>query len=262
MSGDPLVCDRSNRNKYEYSGNGPAMILDSNMMGLTSPPLLPFPPPFKIPLLPPTPIPNPIPRIRCSWDRLKKECMSCGPDITWTLSDTLDKIKRKYNSQTQPCKQAMCDSLTTLYGLKFAYAWDIVDLSNKSGPSTMFMDTEVYHQHGCTLSACCQSSVQVGSECFKAYTVNYVMFGLIWKLCGNRYGYMRDIVALWKIRYADLEVYEALSWAEAGYHGWPMTSTPTTWLTDYCPLKCRYPVDIHRIREPGFEVHWLPLDNF
>ena len=90
-------------------------------------------------------------------------------------------------------------------------------------------------------ATCAKSlSVQVGSGCHDAGSVNYVIYGVMLRLCHAHLEnstlskeapfftkeQMVRYITLWKILRGAPNLAASLNWAKAGYNGWPSEPTP------------------------------------
>ena len=107
------------------------------------------------------------------------------------------------------------------------------------------------------------------SWCHYSGSVNYVIFGLMMRLCHDDYrdssgpahirawqfeeSSMTTIVAAYKTLRRAPNKAASIRWAKAGYHGWPGgSSTPDAELRNCAPC----PADVRRLT-----VRWLPSER-
>lgn len=138
----------------------------------------------------------------------------CGPDVTANVFATLRAIELTYLSASNEVRQEACSNL---YGLAALRAWDIYELSPamapdpsndlfgspKSGETTCetprgwlrYAGNGIWKPFqpwftaysGCAVprpNVVCAATVQFLNTCQHAQVVNYVMWGLLNKLCG------------------------------------------------------------------------------
>jgi RHS repeat-associated protein len=144
--------------------------------------------------------------------------ITCGPEITRPLTAVISKLYRTWNNWTPDERQKAIDGLTSRQtGPKsissasiWLNAWDIVELRKIA------------------LDPGGKSSVRVGSECYYAGSVNYVLYGHMARLSGFSEPEMLTYIGLystvwqWKQGNPTKPNYEASrDWAIAGYEGWP-----------------------------------------
>jgi hypothetical protein len=159
-----------------------------------------------------------------------------------------------------------CDALISLAGLLRSKtsggsrsdfvagcSWDIYDLHNNKWISDDFQPT-------CATTGAkpgCGESVQIDDDCHHAGAVNYVIFGVMFRLCSDNVSddfyfdfsksHMRALVDIRKgsgmsgIKTPVPNFKGSLAWAIAGYDGWPsVESPPGDW--NHCAPMCRCPV--------------------
>src|SRR5262249_51824254 len=121
----------------------------------------------------------------------------------------------------------------------------------------------------------CGSSVQVGSDCYYAGSVNYVIFGVMCDLCDKHFtalgsddandfklGGMLDLVNKYKgTGYTGLSTpsknfVPSKEWATAGFNGWPAAASPAGDRNNCVPL-CQKPY-----AGTVFTVNWIPKGVF
>jgi hypothetical protein len=203
----------------------------------------------------------------------------CGPDVTTELKDALDRTKKAFATWDATKRKEACDALTSTRrspsGKRYGeIAWDVVELHNQAwilnyqeaSPGTLGCATE-----GATPA--CIKSVQVGSECYYAGSVNYALFGVMFKLCYDNFssnprqadeyskGIMLILIDLYKgpvgprgaIDPGAPNFIPSQQWAVAGYEGWPapLVVAPPGDRSNCAPI-CPTPYDGRR-----FTVRWL-----
>ncbi len=241
LSVDPIGFDGGDWNLLAYGNNQPTIFVDPS--GLQHPPRFP------------------------DWCEIQRDrgCASCGPSITSLLRQTVEKIKSHYVKQKPSDRTQLCKQLVSLEDLKCLSAWDIRSLTDKGGGYRDWVNLAYYHKNGCTLGDCCKDTVRVFGQCHLTYNVNYVAFGVMWKLCQYNRSEMSARILAYKCVYLGAEAIGASEWASAGYDGWPSARTPESDKTDVCPIAmCRVKprnTDL-MLTEPGFTVTWQPGYNF
>jgi hypothetical protein len=189
----------------------------------------------------------------------------CGPDVTPQVTAAIAKAKSKFGGWSQAKKEAQCDALDSLS--TGALAWDIEELHANAWILN-------YRPTCATQGATppCGSTVKVGTDCYYSGSPNYVIYGVMCKLCsdhftsvGNQSGIDRFTQA--KMLYW-IDVYKGTGltglgtpsgnfgpsneWAIAGYNGWPGGSTPSGDRNN-CTPTCPTPYSGR-----AFRVYWLP----
>lgn len=157
----------------------------------------------------------------------------CGPDITSELEATLDRVRRAFAGWSGPRRYAACLGIVTVPSA--ASAWDIEEL----GPSGRESFVKKY-QPDC---GTCGLSVQAGGDCHYAGSVNYVIYGLMMRLCHDDFAKDDSSIADWFSQQEMLELvyihksfnksltqganFQASNeWALVGYRNGPLRPTP------------------------------------
>jgi len=105
----------------------------------------------------------------------------CGPDITEELADVLERATKHFVSLGSiKAKLEKCEGLT--HPLSAPVAWDIPALYDHGWIKSYQM-----MRPPCAVGEGCEDSVQVNGKCYYAGSVNYVMFGHMWRLCDQTY---------------------------------------------------------------------------
>ena len=175
-------------------------------------------------------------------------------------------------------------------------AWDIDELHNQqwikryrpecatacgNQPCGKFYPEEV----GTVAAA--TASVWIQDGCYYPGSVNYVIFGVMCKLCFDFYVSISDSdyayfsekamqTMIWSYKGGGLNpkgpspnFHPSQQWAKAGYHGWPSAGTPgadrpkcTRCPISYLDGRSRTPVSksgtFSRIGTGEFSIHWVP----
>jgi hypothetical protein len=136
----------------------------------------------------------------------------CGPDITLQLRSTMRRLLTDFTRFSLYRQALACRALISAPTL--AWAWDIVDLHNPEGLNRLFGH--------CPTEPDCRDTVQVDGACFLASRVNYVMWGLMNRLCGWPLRETLARAALWKhFMYQKPLDRDTVGWVAAGHQGWP-----------------------------------------
>ena len=167
----------------------------------------------------------------------------CGRDATAALEDVLARIERWYRAQSAERQSKLCCTAFDYWeggpNTKASKAWDIDDLYDLSKKGSFREPTR---------------SVRISGQCYDSAAVNYVMYGLMGKLCDKSFDNVWSRVAKWKKwRYGHVPDRETAAWARAGYDGW----TPKKKVYSFTPYqvagKKRGAYD-----KSDFSFTWLP----
>ena len=194
----------------------------------------------------------------------------CGPDVTSQVSAAANKTRTTFGGWGAPTRVSQCNALDSLS--TGAVAWDIVELHNNAW---------IYqgYRPACATAGAnppCGSTVQVGSDCHYAGSANYVIWGVMCKLCSDHFAAAGD--ASNAARFSEskmlywIDFYKGTgplgistpsgnfaasnAWATAGYRGWPGTAGPggdRNGCAPGCPTA---------YAGGPFTVNWVPLGNF
>ncbi|MEW6417507.1 MAG: DUF4157 domain-containing protein [Nitrospirota bacterium] len=147
----------------------------------------------------------------------------CGPNVTSQIRSALSNVRYAFGRLTATRRSA-CRNLDHLP--MAAYSWDIIDLHNSDWIWQIYRPFCATHGY----NPSCGHSVQVGSQCHYAGSANYVVFGLMCKLCYElglqRFTeeYMLNLIRRYKSGAPNY--IPSRLWAIAGYHEWPSAETP------------------------------------
>ncbi len=184
----------------------------------------------------------------------------CGPDVTQRISEALAKLKSDFGGVPVKQQDDLCD---TLDHLPIALVtWDINDLHNNAWILS-------YRADGCATSGAdprCGSSVQIGTECYYAGSANYVVFGVMCRLCHDHFIGTPDAARFdesrmlrlikeykgWGLLGANISTAEG--WASAGYNGWPAGGIAPAGDRSNCSPTC--PTSPNLILP--FDIRWCP----
>ena len=178
---------------------------------------------------------------------------SCGPDVTQNVEYALKDAERQFENLPYIKKCLHCWHALTYEGTKAATGttWDI-DMLHAIGDRE---DQELkllregknlewyYFEFGGSAAATgWGKSVSVNGMCYDAGTVNYVLYGMIARLCEKAFPQSSDYTigsARWNIYkfklggYHHLPSTETLAWFDAGAAGWPKGGGQPTSETPY-----------------------------
>jgi len=192
----------------------------------------------------------------------------CGPDVTAQVKDVCALTRSTFGGW-KPAEQAgACHALNSL--ITGGYAWDIVDLHNNAWI--------LKYRPACASAGAapaCGSSVEVLNECHYAGSVNYVIFGVMCKLCQDHF---KSIGSSDASDYTEAEMLSLINkykgtgfsgfqtpsanfgpsqaWAKAGFQDWPAVASPTGDRPN-CSASCATPYS-----GSAFSVHWVPQGVF
>ena len=194
----------------------------------------------------------------------------CGPDVTEPLEAIVDQTRSKFAGWEAEYRESACDSIVSY--TRGMDAWDIIELHRN--------DWILRYRPSCATSGAeprCGSSVQVGTDCHYAGSANYVIFGVMCKLCEDHFralgsprtdDFSREEMLGWINLYKGLglpvtvlpfgratNLEASQAWATAGYDGWPAAPSPPG-DRDNCLPVCATP---HSDR---FIVWWQPFTVF
>lgn len=174
----------------------------------------------------------------------------CGPKIDNVLKNVLREVTRTFLSWDVLDQVHNCDSLTSI--VRVTNEWDIEQLHFE--PIKPNFPGCAVPEDGESKKACSQT-VEVDGKCFLAGTVNYVLWGLICRLCNMRFNYpshstMEDLVIIYN-RVGFDDPGPPGEWAEIGWKGFGGTAPPVGNRSS-CQSKCP-----HEHSTP-FSWQWLP----
>jgi hypothetical protein len=211
---------------------------------------------------------------------------SCGVDVTDATKRAITTTQTEFGKLTDDEKHDACSALSSLR--TGDYAWDIIELHRQVTNDWL---NKPYRPQCATSGAtpACGSSVTVDGSCHFAGSANYVIFGVMCKLCSTfyqnklnsaswyevidkdtyRHGVvqfskagMLGLIDLYK-KYVPLlkldapagNIDAAKRWSIAGFDGWPnAVATPSPDRSN-CTLTCPQ-------RATGtFSVSWYPFLN-
>ncbi len=194
---------------------------------------------------------------------------TCGPNVSTQVTDAVSKTKTTFAGWSRPDKQSACDALDSL--TTGAVAWDIVELHNNAWI--------LGYRPACGTAGAtppCGSTVQLGGDCYYAGSPNYVIYGVMCKLCSDFFTSIADAAGAARFTQSKMEywvnVYKGTGftglgtpsanfgpskdWAIAGYNGWPGTAAPAG-DRNTCKPTCPTPYG-----GAAFTVNWVPRGVF
>lgn len=198
----------------------------------------------------------------------------CGPDVTQPTERVISYTRSLFRGWSRRDKGRACSALVE--PPEAAFAWDILDLHRNAwileyrcSPPTSScpVGTTVPPNPVCAswgATPPCGSTVQVGNDCYYAGSANYVIWGVMSRLCSNEFGgaefsetAMRALVDLYKLGgLRGDNVSTAKAWASAGYHGWPSGGSPPSGDRSNCSPSCPTPY-----QGQAFRISWCPNEN-
>ncbi|MFK7766267.1 MAG: hypothetical protein AB8B55_03415 [Mariniblastus sp.] len=212
---------------------------------------------------------------------------ACGVDVTDKTKGAIRATKAMFARWNDSDKHEACESLYSFS--TGAIAWDILELHQQVTSDTINSG----FRPACATSGAspaCGSSVTVDGSCHFAGSANYVIFGVMCRLCTDHYRRMINSASWYEIFDKDsylqgirslnrngmlglIDLYKkyvpllrlespagnidaAKRWSMAGYDGWPNgVATPAGDRTN-CTLTCPVITSI-----PQFRVSWYPHSN-
>ena len=178
----------------------------------------------------------------------------CGPNLTEPISEAVYWVNAQFKAWSGAERAVLCSHLYSMGPI----AWDIAEIDPVNR-------RRFIRQFGleCTL---CGDAVGIGSECHHAGSVNYVVFGVMMRLCHDNFRggpfanwfdqeAMNLLIVAHKTSLTSGEeagnLDGSIDWANAGYNGWPFKGR--------APLgdrrKCKGPCPKY-YSGPGFTVRW------
>jgi len=136
------------------------------------------------------------------------ECEYCGPEIGNMLIATINKVKTEFeNLQISDPKKAK----NRCSYIRLAQKWDI---SMQGMGLPYHADFDI----GCGQKGTCANTLMVHGNCYDVWEINYVLFGLISKLCEFTNNEMDNLIWAHKLRKNPSQYTpQVIGWAKAGY---------------------------------------------
>ena len=176
-----------------------------------------------------------------------------GPDITPALEQTLANVRDHFAKLNTLKRGAVCNNLLSpAVGL---VAWDIAHLH--AGLEWLEQVRPECATVGDTPA--CEKTVQVKDQCFYVGSVNYVVFGVMMRLCHDSQpvqapfgltateSMVRGYKGIPGMTAGNLE--PSVNWSVAGFNGWPGVGVPTP-PGDRQNLQARVPQGVPGSRSP------------
>ncbi len=198
--------------------------------------------------------------------KLKFPKRVCGPDITDALKRTVAKLEANFNAQSSAVKVAVClESISPTS----AVTWDILGIRDR-------------HQWIERTRPTCDvggpnPTVDVGGQCFYTGSVNYLLWGVMFRLCAQANPNAASLAFSEDRMIEYISIYKggvpgvtnqsgnfgpSQWWSRAGYEGWPAAPTPPG---DRPKQKCTCPKDLGQDFPTNdgstFLVGWAPGFN-
>ena len=104
-------------------------------------------------------------------------CCSCGPEIKESLVNTLIAARQRFNNQSWWGQLQSCNVL--VWPLKWDIYFDNIPL---------FLDC-----------GSCVQTYMVGGTCYDRWEINYLLFGVMNRLCGQTAATMNQYITAWKM---------------------------------------------------------------
>lgn len=193
----------------------------------------------------------------------------CGPDVTDQVKEAVEKTKSTFAGWSAAQREQACHSLNNLPAALFS--WDIEELYAHNN-AWVLRTRPTCATEGATPP--CGTTVEVNDQCYYMGSVNYVIFGVMCKLCEGHFGaagnagrqseynresmlnlihhYKATLPAL-KLQGPAKNLNTAKDWAAAGYDGWPAVMAPPG-DRNHCKPECSIPYT-----GGPFTVRWGPL---
>lgn len=186
----------------------------------------------------------------------------CGPDVTHEVAAAVELTKSLFNGWNKSQQGNACDALGD-YGVA-GCAWDIVQLHNRGWMKGFqpVCATPLPGDPDLVKCSKCECSVQIDDDCHYAGSANYVIFGVMCKLCGMNISDMRTLIDIYKgtkwhgFGTPSPNFGASVAWANAGYHGWPSGSSSPRGDRGNCALMCPRPYS-----GSAFQIHWYPNEK-
>ena len=109
---------------------------------------------------------------------------ACGVNVTRGMERSVNSAKKAFGSWNDADKNSACQALTNWS--TGAFAWDIIELHSQVTSDSL---NRAFRPRCATSGATppCGSSVTVGGSCHFAGSANYVIFGVMCRLCNSFY---------------------------------------------------------------------------
>jgi hypothetical protein len=187
----------------------------------------------------------------------------CGPDVTQQVSDAVELTRTIFKGWSKSQREDACSALISL---RAGYcSWDIENLHLDRWISRDFQPKK------CATTGAkpaCGESIQINEDCYYAGSVNYVIFGTMFKLCSDEnpnisYNFakrnMDALIDIYKgsrpsgLGTPSPDFKAGLAWANAGYDGWSSGGPSPPGDRNNCVPICPAPYSAG-----PFTIHWWP----
>ena len=231
ISLDPI---QSERNWYVYTSNNPVGAVDPVGLMVWRPPRPPCPVPRPPCPRPRPPEPGPPGDGNGNPPGNGEQNPICGYDITVQLIFAMERVRTEWRRWSIQDKFKQCHCIYS--PSQYSGAWDIEELAKAkgfdgAGPCTS-KNKKTPPPEG--LVPADWQTVTVRESCHRAVSVNYILFGQIFRLCSIvnpvlfSYSKMIDLILLWKCtQYGCKFAGEATAWATTGWNYPPLQPPPS-----------------------------------
>lgn len=218
--------------------------------------------------------------------REDSKTFSCGVEVTDLVKGAIKDVRSTFGGWVEDKQVESCQALSSLWSGDIA--WDILEMHRQ-------VDSDWLNgkfRPPCATSGAtpaCGSSVTVDGGCHFAGSANYVIYGVMCRLCADfasaaykRHSWYevfdRDTLRQLQIQFSEsgmlglIDLYKkwlprvkfdsvaanieaAKAWSKAGYYGWPGVPTPAPDRSN-CKTDCPHKADY-----PSFTVSWYPHLN-
>jgi len=206
-----------------------------------------------------------LPRISAQPVQLAREERNvCGPDVTKQTKDACALTRTTFALWNNDEKKERCETLFSSW--TGPTAWDVDELHNHEWIKRYNPECAVGGQ-----SKSCVASVEVNEKCFYAGSVNYVIFGVMCRLCFDHFvsigqtdsdyteNSMLSSITMYKGGGTPWgwstagNFHTSQKWSKTGYRGWPNGGTPDADRGNCTKCSLKY--------EEGWEPGRLPIDK-
>ena len=187
----------------------------------------------------------------------------CGPDVTEQIESAISHLKSDFDRLSNDEQEEVCGTLNS--PLSGSWTWDIPLLYHENNSWI----NENYRPACATKGGKppCGETVQVRDQCYYSGTANYVIFGVMCRLCQQNLDeddasdydedHMLELIDFYKgpgvFASASGNYVPSRKWAQAGYHGWPNGGTPPRGDRNNCLPRCPT-----KYRGMSFKARWCP----
>lgn len=177
--------------------------------------------------------------------KLKFPRRVCGPDITQALKRTVARLERNFNTLPEETKNDACIAAVAPTAM---FSWDILGIHDRH--------EWIDRTHPTCDVGGPNSTVEVDGQCFYTGSVNYLLWGVMFRLCNKANPNVGPAVFSEDTMIEYVSSYKggvpgvmsqsgnwgpSQWWAKAGYQGWPAAATPPG---DRPKQKCRCPKEL------------------